>query len=99
MNPMGEFSAGAPSGAYVDRSFFQDFLEGYNTLDALASLAFGIILINALPAEMKGILHTDAILKVGEYLPFFNIGMGWVIPAAVGLVLGMILRKVATKYI
>ncbi len=48
VNPMGEISAGAPSGNYVEQSFFQGFLEGYNTLDALASLAFGIILINAI---------------------------------------------------
>lgn len=47
-NPMGELSAAVPSGNYVDRSFFQGFLEGYNTLDALASLAFGIVLINAI---------------------------------------------------
>jgi len=28
-------------------SFFQGFLEGYNTLDAVASLVFGIILVNS----------------------------------------------------
>lgn len=48
LNPMGDPAAAAPSGNYVSQSFFQGFLEGYNTLDALASLAFGIILINAI---------------------------------------------------
>ena len=48
LNPMGDLAAGAPSGKYVEMSFFQGFLEGYNTLDALASLAFGIILINSI---------------------------------------------------
>lgn len=48
LNPMGDIAAGAPSGKYVEMSFFQGFLEGYNTLDALASLAFGIILINSI---------------------------------------------------
>ena len=48
LNPMGTLTSAAPSGNYVSQSFFQGFLEGYNTLDALASLAFGIILINAI---------------------------------------------------
>jgi LIVCS family branched-chain amino acid:cation transporter len=48
LNPMGDLASAAPSGNYVSQSFFQGFLEGYNTLDALASLAFGIILINAI---------------------------------------------------
>ena len=32
-----------PLGGYADQPFFTGFLEGYNTMDALASLAFGII--------------------------------------------------------
>ena len=48
MNPMGDIYAGEPTGSYAEMSFFQGFLEGYNTLDALASLAFGIVLINAI---------------------------------------------------
>lgn len=48
LDPMGGTLAGNPEGNYATGSFFQGFLEGYNTLDALASLAFGIILINAI---------------------------------------------------
>lgn len=48
LNPMGAIDAGTPVGNYANASFFQGFLEGYNTLDALASLAFGIILINSI---------------------------------------------------
>lgn len=47
LNPMGSASAAQASGDYVGHSFFTGFLEGYNTMDALASLAFGIIIINA----------------------------------------------------
>ena len=47
-SPMGNAASAPASGKYIDMSFFQGFLEGYNTLDALASLAFGIILINAI---------------------------------------------------
>ncbi len=48
VNPMGSIQEVAPMGAYAERSFFQGFLDGYNTMDALASLAFGIVLINTL---------------------------------------------------
>lgn len=48
LNPMGSIAESAPTGAYVEQSFFTGFLEGYNTMDALASLAFGIILINVI---------------------------------------------------
>ena len=37
----------APSGDYVHSAFSAGFLQGYDTLDALASLAFGIIVIRA----------------------------------------------------
>lgn len=46
--PMGQVANFAPKDAYVTNSFFKGFTEGYNTMDALASLAFGIIVINAL---------------------------------------------------
>ncbi len=46
--PMSSMYASAPMGPYESMSFFQGFLEGYNTMDALAALAFGIILITTL---------------------------------------------------
>lgn len=48
LNPMGAVGASPAQGSYADMSFFQGFLDGYNTVDALAALAFGIILINAI---------------------------------------------------
>lgn len=48
INPMGDISQFQATGAYQDNSFFQGFIEGYNTMDALASLAFGIIVINVI---------------------------------------------------
>jgi LIVCS family branched-chain amino acid:cation transporter len=47
-NPMG--SIGEPQDGYVDAAFTTGFLEGYNTMDALASLVFAIIVINAIKA-------------------------------------------------
>ena len=48
VNPMGSISATEATGKYVHMSFFQGFLEGYNTLDAVAALAFGIVLLNSI---------------------------------------------------
>ncbi len=60
-SPMSDYALQAPTGAYGDTALFQGFLDGYNTMDALASLAFGIILINAIrdlgvtaPAAISG---------------------------------------------
>ena len=46
--PMGDYTSVAPQGEYATHAFFKGFTEGYNTLDVLASLAFGIIVIRAL---------------------------------------------------
>lgn len=48
LSPMGSISGTAPEGAYAAGAFYQGFLEGYNTMDALAGLAFGIIVVNVI---------------------------------------------------
>lgn len=65
MKPMG--SQEAPQPAYASDAFFTGFTEGYNTMDALASLVFGIIVISAVRKlgvnSPKGVL--TATLKSG----------------------------------
>lgn len=60
--PMG--SIGAPQEAYANGAFVKGFMEGYNTMDALASLVFGIIVINAVRAmgvkSTRGVLSASA---------------------------------------
>ena len=48
VNPVTKISAVAPAEGYASAgsAFFRGFLEGYNTLDALAGLAFGIVVID-----------------------------------------------------
>ena len=46
--PMGAVSDAVPTGAYDQHAFFTGLLEGYNTMDVLAALAFGNILVNAI---------------------------------------------------
>ncbi|HIZ31885.1 MAG TPA: branched-chain amino acid transport system II carrier protein [Candidatus Fournierella merdipullorum] len=48
VSPLGAVSAAAPVGAYETDAFAAGFLEGYNTMDALAGLAFGIIVVDAI---------------------------------------------------
>ncbi|MFJ8063506.1 branched-chain amino acid transport system II carrier protein [Psychrobacillus sp. NPDC096426] len=69
--PMGVFEE--PHGNYVDKAFMTGFTEGYNTMDALASLVFGIIVINAIRSlginSTKGIIVATA--KSGGVAIFF----------------------------
>ena len=71
IKPMGDFSQ--PQGNYVNNSFMTGFTEGYNTMDALASLVFGIIVINGIRSmgvtSTKGILLATA--KSGAIAVFF----------------------------
>lgn len=46
VRPMGAF--GAAQAPYTSEAFVTGFKEGYNTMDALASLAFGIVVIHAM---------------------------------------------------
>ena len=59
VNPIDQPSA--PIGDYIDNSFFKGFQEGYLTMDTLASLVFGIIVINAIKA--KGITDKKSIAQ------------------------------------
>ena len=48
INPMGEVSQFEAQGKYVTGSLFTGILDGYHTMDALASLAFAIVIISTI---------------------------------------------------
>ncbi len=48
IHPMGSIGTIPPDAAYESGALARGFLEGYNTMDALAGLAFGIIVINVI---------------------------------------------------
>lgn len=50
-----------PIGDYIDNAFFTGFQNGYLTMDTLASLVFGIIVINAI--KYKGVTDKKKIAK------------------------------------
>ncbi|MGD6816873.1 branched-chain amino acid transport system II carrier protein [Metabacillus sp. 113a] len=52
----------APQADFQEGTFFKGFLEGYLTMDTLAALVFGIVVINAVKA--KGITSGKSIAKV-----------------------------------
>lgn len=53
--PMGQISEFIPQGAYQERAFLTGFLEGYHTMDALASLAFAIVIVSNI--EKLGVMN------------------------------------------
>lgn len=46
INPMGNISEITPDQDFATAHFFNGFLQGYGTMDVIAGLAFGIIVIN-----------------------------------------------------
>jgi len=48
INPMSDYQSIEAIAGYDTRPFFNGFYEGYNTLDALAGLAFGIVVVMVL---------------------------------------------------
>ena len=59
VKPMGSFQM--PMGSYNELAFVTGFKEGYNTMDALASLAFGIVVIQAI--KSRGITSPNEIAR------------------------------------
>ena len=55
IDPSAAISEVSPEGSYAAQAFSTGFLEGYNTMDALAGLAFGIIVVQVI----RGLGVTD----------------------------------------
>ncbi|MDE0584860.1 branched-chain amino acid transport system II carrier protein [Planococcus sp. A6] len=66
LTPMGPI--GAPVGNYDTEAFFESFLQGYLTMDAIAALVFGIVIIQSIRA--KGVEDKNTILKTTAYAGF-----------------------------
>ncbi|WP_432363085.1 branched-chain amino acid transport system II carrier protein [Sporosarcina sp. UB5] len=76
-------------GNYVTTPFVKGFVEGYFTMDAVAALAFGIVVINALKDKgakskselVKGTLWAGVIAGLGLAVVYVSLGwIGRVIP-------------------
>lgn len=63
VTPMGEF--GASQGNYSSHAFSESFIQGYLTMDVLAALVFGIVIVQALQA--RGVKDVSKQVKVSIF--------------------------------
>lgn len=59
MAPSAAISSVQPMGDYATQPFFAGFLDGYNTMDILAGLAFGIVVVRVI--QGLGVEDSDAV--------------------------------------
>lgn len=73
-----------PSEAYQNGAFSKGFIEGYNTMDALAALAFGIVILNSI--QQKGVREEKQLTRytlkagmiAGVLLALVYVSIGWI---------------------
>jgi branched-chain amino acid:cation transporter, LIVCS family len=80
IDPIGSFAA--PKGDYETNPVFQGVLDGYLTMDALAALAFGIVIANTLKAQG---VHDNK--KRSLYMMYAGLGAGLLL-TVIYLILG-----------
>jgi len=80
VSPMGD--TGQAQGDFATDAFFRSFVEGYLTMDVIAALVFGIVVINALKAEgvtesravMKAMVFAGVVAATGLALVYISLG-------------------------
>ncbi len=61
IHPAAHIAEVTPEGNYVSQAFFTGFLEGYNTMDVLAGLAFGIVVVQVI--RDRGVQEPEQVAK------------------------------------
>lgn len=70
--------------------FFQHDRRVYVSVTAFTCVAALLDFLKTLPQGIQDLLHVEGLLKLAnQTLPFFSINLGWVLPALVGLMLGL----------
>ncbi len=65
----------------------------YVSVSAFTAVAALLDFFKALPDDVRGLLHLDAVVSfVGQFLPLFEFGLGWLLPAALGLAVGLVIH-------
>lgn len=78
--------------------FFDHHKAVYISVTTFTCFAALFDLMKTLPAALQeGLNLAPVIALANKFLPFFSLNLGWVIPALIGLVLGLILRKTQSK--
>ena len=95
--PVGGYSTATPDYGTQLAAFSQGFLQGYQTMDALASLVFGIVIINAIKAA--GVtdkrLHTRYAIYAG-LIAALGLGLVYVSLLYLGATSGSLAGSAAT---
>jgi LIVCS family branched-chain amino acid:cation transporter len=64
------------------------YVYGWVTLGAFIPAVFDFC--KTLPEGVQNALHIPAMTEFGRSIfPFFDLGLGWVVPALIGLVIGL----------
>lgn len=78
--------------------FFDHDRSVYVSVTVFTGCAAVFDLIKALPESVKAVLHLNgAVAAARSILPWYDLNLGWVIPAVCGLILAMVIRVVRRK--
>ncbi|WP_304153354.1 branched-chain amino acid transport system II carrier protein [Megamonas hypermegale] len=82
---------------------FIDAVCGYHRYIYLCTTVFTLLaaigdMLGALPFGLNEIVAISSIIEIyRNTLPFFDIGMGWIVPAVIGIALGTVLTFITRK--
>ena len=80
--------------------FFNHDRVVYVCVTAFTCFAALFDLVKALPESLKGALHLEGAVGLAEKLfPLFDISLGWVLPAFLGLILGLAIHFLKKKQV
>ena len=70
----------------------------YASVTAFTLAAAIFDLLKTLPAGLQTSLHLDPVIGFARnILPWFDLNLGWVVPAIIGLLVGLIIRKIKNR--
>ena len=68
--------------------------EVYISAITLNMIAAFFDLLKTLPADLTNIINvTPAVNLAEKYLPFFDLGLGWIIPTIIGIIIGLFINN------
>lgn len=78
--------------ALTEKLFGKDRIV-YACVTGFTCVAALFDLFKTLPEAVQNTLHLQPVVSfAAKYLPFFELGLGWVVPAAIGLAIGLIIH-------
>lgn len=79
--------------ALIGKLFEHDKIV-YRCVTIFTAVAAIFDLLKSLPKEIRTFFHLDGVITVaGEILPWFELNLGWVVPALIGFAVGMMIRR------